>query len=465
MMPFTIRQIDLQDKWCHHFSLDLLQQQLPQAVIEDALTRFAAWEQRERKLNMPTVVWMTLAMGLYPRQSIQRLIPTVLSPLRTLSASPQPLCTPSAFAHRREHLPVKVFHHLFRTLARPLATPKTPDAFWRGRRLMAIDSTLEDVPDTQANAAYFGRVTKGPQRSPFPQLRCTALLECGTHAIVDASLTPCGVGELTAARRLIRSITPDMLVLMDRGFRGLRVLQGIKRQGGEILSRLPSDLLRSYEFQLRDGSWIATLGKGRNCQDEPLRVRVIEYTISEPGLPGCGQRHRLMTTLLDPEQAPALELIALYRERWHVETTFAEIDEQQQIVQRPLRSQTPVGILQEYYAILLGHFLVRELMHQAAVLPEYPPIAPDHLSYRQSVSVIQTTLTDSAFLALADHPALKQRLLLDLRHTRLPSRKNTVRSFPRVVKRVSCKFPPKRAHHLAIVRADLTWQSIFSLFQ
>lgn len=464
-MSVTIRQIDLEDKWCHAFGLDLLQDLLKDALIEDTLTRLGAWEQRERKLNMSTVVWLTISMGLYPRQGLSRLLTSVSSPLRTLRGESEGICTPGAFCYRRKQLPVKVFHSLFRSVARPLATQETPDAFWRGHRLMALDSTLEDVPDTCANEAFFGRATSGSSRSPFPQIRCTALVECGTHAIVDAHLSPCRVGELTGAKRLIRSVQADMLVLMDRNFRSLRVLQGIKRKGAEILVRVPGGILRSYERQLPDGSWIAILGKGRNCQDEPLTVRVIEYTISEKGLPGEGQRHRLMTTLLDPELAPAEELVALYKERWSVETTFAEVDEHQQIIQRPLRSTTPLGILQEVYAILLGHFLVRQLMHQAAVLGGENPIAPDQLSYRQSVSLIQTTLTDAAWLSPQLVPVLKQRLLQDLRRTRLPQRKKTVRSYPRVVKRVYCKFPPKRAHHLGIARSDLTWQSIFSLFK
>lgn len=464
MLP-TIRQIDLEDKWCHHLSLDLLSEQLSPAQIAETLSACQAWEQRERKLNMPTVVWILIAMGLYPRQSLKRLLHTLLSPLRTISGTSHLLCTDSAVTHRRSHLPVQVFHHLFRQLAHPLATPQTPEAFWRGWRLMAIDSTLEDVADTKANAAAFGRVTHGKSRSPFPQIRCTALVECGTHAIIDASLTPCRVGELTAARRLLRSVQPQMLILLDRGFRSLQVLHAIKRRGAASLSRLPADLVRSYDFQLSDGSWIATLGKGRNCQDAPLVVRVIEYTIQQPGLPGNGQRHRLMTTLLDPQQAPALELISLYRQRWQVETTFGEIDHQQQIEQRPLRSQSPTGVLQELYAILLGHFLVRDLMHQAATLDEHPPLPPTQLSYQHSLTIIQTTLTDAAFVSLDQRPVLQQRLLADLRHTRLPQRKQTVRWYPRVVKRVYCKFPPKRPHHVAFVRDDLTWQSLFSLFQ
>ena len=246
-MSVTIRQIDLDDKWCHHYSLEMVQDRLPQSLIEDTLTQCHAWEQREKKLNMRTVCWLVLAMGLYPRQGVARLLHQISSPLRTLSGSTDRLCTPGALCQRRAQLPVKVFHQLFRTVARPLATPQTPGAFWRGHWLMAIDSTLEDVPDTQVNAAYFGRVTSGTASSPFPQVRCTALVECGTHAIVDASLDPCRVGELTAARRLIRSVDTGMLVLMDRGFRGLQVLQGIKRKGaghpfaGSAVSCVPTN--------------------------------------------------------------------------------------------------------------------------------------------------------------------------------------------------------------------------------
>lgn len=461
-MSVTIRQINLDDKLCHHFHLSLMQDRLPDALIWETLTRLNALEQREKKLNMFTVVTHLIGIGLYPHRSLQALLRDMSSPLRTLGGQERPLWSTSAFCQRRAQLPVKVLQSLFQQIACPLASAQTPGALWRGYRLMGIDSTLEDVADTPANARFFGRLTSGKSRSPFPQVRCTALVECGTHAVVDACLTPCKVGEMSMARRLVRSVTSGMLVLMDRGFRSLQLLQGIKRKGSEVLALVPTSVLHHYDQQLPDGSWLATYG-GRNCQDEPLPVRVLEYSLTVQDLPGPGTTYRLLTTCLDPEQAPASELIPLYKERWPVETTFGEIDKHQQIERTPLRSRSPLAVLQELYAVLIGHFLLRDLMHQAVTLPGEPPLAPDQLSYQSAVSCIATTLTEALWLAPCEQAALKHRLLLDLRAHRLPTRTKTVRIYPRALKRIYLKFPQKRPEQVPILRSDLTWSSLFSL--
>jgi hypothetical protein len=465
-VSLTIRQIEPDDKMCHQFALKALQSGLPQEMIEDTLTRLCAWEKRERKLNMPTVLLLSIALGLYPRQSIQSVLTQVSSPLRLMQGEQESLCTPGALCKRRKQLPVKVFQNLFQQVAHPLATADTPSAFWKGYRLMAIDSTLEDVPDTKANATFFGRVTKGSSQSPFPQVRCTVLQECGTHAIVDACLTPCRIGEATLARRLLRSVEKGMLVLMDKGFRGLSLFQGIKRRGGEILALAPSNILPVYEEALPDGTFRAILGKGRNCQDDPLEVRVLPYQVVLPDEQGTPTEYRLMTTLLDAQQYPASEVIAWYRQRWSVETTFAEIDGHQQIERMPLRSQSPLMILQELYAILIGHFLVRDLMHQAATLGEQELIAPTCLSFTQAVIEVCTSCNEQMLLEDEEAPRLQEQLLHRVRKARLPaSHTRMLRVFPRVVKHAPSKFRRKKATDVSICRKDLTWESLFSLSQ
>jgi hypothetical protein len=463
-MTRTIRHIGFQDKWAHLFSPALLQKLLPNEWIAEILTQCDAWEKRERKLSMIVVVWMLILLALFPRMGVKRVLVRLLHPFGLLDETgAQKGWTESAWRARRDQLPVKVFQMLFARLAHPIASPDTPGAFWRGYRLMAIDSTLEDVADTPANVAFFGRMTSGTSQSPFPQVRGTYLVECGTHTLVDATCTPCRVSEMTMARRLTRSLRKGMLVLLDRGFCASQLYHLMRQEAAELLARVGSHVLKTPEVVLSDGTYLATLCKGRNCRGKPIQLRVIEYTITLQGMKDSDKRHRLVTSLLDPVTAPAEELILLYHERWEVESTILEIDRQQAILHQPLRGKTPSRVHQEMYAILIAHNLVRALLVQAAMLPGEAPLAPIRLSYTQAITQVQEVIGDSVLLAEQEHPGLLARLLTALRKTRLPERRKTVRWYPRVVKRLYSAFPPKRSHHVGIARSDITWQSILSL--
>jgi hypothetical protein len=265
------------------------------------------------------------------------------------------------------------------------------------------------------------------------------------------------------SRRLVRSLAQGMLVLLDRGFCASLLYHLVGNAQAAVLGRVGSHVLKQPEVILCDGTYLATLCKGRNCRGKPIRLRVIEYTIQLPGIPGQGKRHRLVTTLLDPQTAPAEELILLYHERWEVEITILEIDRQQEILHQPLRGKSPRKVLQEMYAILIAQFLIRSLMHQAAMQPGQTPLAPTSLSATQATTLIQGAVQDSLLLATDQRSFLLDRLLHDLRQARLPNRRKTLRWYPRVVKRLYSAFPPKRHHHQGISRSDLDWQSILAL--
>src|SRR5438034_3022933 len=239
----------------------------------------------------------------------------------------------------RKQLGVRLLRILYEQSCVPLATPETPGAFAFGLRLMAIDGTLEDVNDTPANAQYFGRISEGKTRSPYPQLRCIYLVEAGTHAIVKVIVAPCKASEACLARGLLSALQPGMLVLVDRGFISGALVEAIRARGAHVLGRLPQGVFTHKEQVLPDGSYLTTLSP-RNCQglSAPMQVRVIEYRIqpeiaeqleqvtpsrihSHSGAtnPQVRQVHRLITTLLEPQQAPAQALCLCYHERWEVE--------------------------------------------------------------------------------------------------------------------------------------------------
>lgn len=445
LMPFSVRHFLDDDKLCHHMSLAVLEQVYPREVVEQVLTDCRAWEKREKALNMVVIIYLVIAMSLFPRLKLSGVLRRLAAGARLLWSDPnEPVPTDGAICQRRLQLRVTALRHLFRRCCRPLATAQTKGAFRFGRRVVAIDGTCEDVADDPHNANYFGRITDGPTRSPFPQIRALYLQECGTHAIFDAVPAPCRVAEARLAPLLLRSITASMLVLLDRGLFAGPLIAGIRGNLAHVVVGLESHVLTHPATRLRDGSYLAWLSpQSSRGLHKPLLLRIITYQVYAPGLPCHGQSRRLATTLLNPKQAPAQELIALYHERWEIELCIDEHKTHLRLAQQPLRSRRPETVLQEFYGLLLLHYGLRFLMHQAATQAN---MDPDRLSFCHAIEVVQNAVYEFAIVALAERPALVQRLLADLRTCPLPPRR--LRFNARVVKRPLSRFRRKRYWHL-----------------
>jgi hypothetical protein len=178
-------------------------------------------------------------------------------------------------------------------------------------------------------------------------------------------------------------------------------------------------------------------------------VRIVEYTITDPQLEGSGQRHRLVTSLLDPAAAPALAIACAYHEGWEIELVIDEVDTHQRLVGRPLRSLLPVGVIQELYGLLLAHYALRFLMHQAAL---HANIDPDRLSFVHTIEVVQGAVSEFQLAAPQHFDCLYQRLPHDIASVRLPARR--FRSNSRVVKQKMSNFALKRSEHFHSYQRD-----------
>jgi Insertion element 4 transposase N-terminal/Transposase DDE domain len=444
-MPFSVRHFAEDDKLCHHMTLEVLQDLFPLEIVEQVLTDCHAWEKREKALNMVTILYLLIALTLFPRLAVGGVLRRLASGARFLWPDPsEPVATDGALCQRRQQLGVTPVRQLFRRCCRPQATAKTKGAFRWGRRVVAMDGTCEDVAETPANANYFGRITDGPSKSPFPQLRALYLEECGTHAIFDAVAAPCRVAEARLAPVLLRSIEANMLVLLDRGLFAGPLLEGICDLHAQVIAGLESHVLTKPVTRLRDGSYLAYLvPQSSRGLRKPLLLRVITYRIYAPHLPCHGQVRRLATTLLDAKKAPAKQVIALYHERWEIELSLDEHKTHPRQAQEPLRSRCPQTVLQEFYGMLLLHYGVRFLMQQAAMQED---LDPDRLSFCHAVEVVQQAVYEFALVSLDQRPALMERLRADPRSSRLPARR--LRFNARVVKRPLSRFRRKRYWHL-----------------
>jgi hypothetical protein len=421
---------------------------VPPATIAAVLAAEGRFTERERKLNLLVTVLLMIMINLYTADSIGAVLEKMVQGLRYIWPDPDYVVpNPSAISYRRYQVGARPMVALFHEVCQPLAEPDTSGAFLFGLRLMALDGTTEAVPDTPANVAAFGRHQSDRGPSAFPQVKGVYLVECGTHAVVDAGFWPVGTSERVGGFRLLRSVTAGCLLMWDRGFHDYDMFVQTQQRGAQVLSRLPARVKPIVVRSLADGSYLAYLRPSdyhRRKKGERLLVRVIEYTITDPNLPGWGETHRLVTTLLDPEAYPSLELICAYHERWEIEISIDEIDTHQRLLPGPLRSRKPVGVIQELYGLLIAHYIIRALMYQAA---QQAQLDPDRLSFIGAVRVLQSAVPEFQMTTPEQLPALYQRLLRDIGRKRLPPRR--LRSNPRVVKRKMSNFKLKRAEHRA----------------
>ena len=445
-MGYRIRQIEPDSQFHDTITIEAITDHIPVEAIEEVIEECRVRETRQRKLPTLLVVLLCIGMNLFCQMSLHYVLVKMVQGLRLLHAlGVDEVATKSSISEARYKLGAKPLEMLFKRICRPLATPDTPGAFAFGMRLVALDGTTEILPDTPENSRYFGRAKGDRGDSAFPQAQCVYLCECGTHAIFDAGFWPYAVSERVGGFRLLRSVEADMLVMWDRGFHDFDMFLSVIERGAQVLSRLPAHAKPERVQTLPDGSWLAYIYPSayqRRKAGERLLVRIIEYELDDPNRPGYGEHHRLITTLLHPDLYPALDLACLYHERWEVEITIDEMDTHQRLVNHPLRSLKPVGVIQELYALLLAHFVVRSVMHEAALAHD---LDPDRLSFINSVRLICDAFIEFQLVDPVDHPQLWDRLLRDITQFELPEREN--RSNPRVVKRKMSNFKLKRPEH------------------
>jgi len=349
----------------------------------------------------------------------------------------------------RQRLGVAPLRHLFAQVVRPLATPQTPGAFYKGLRTVGIDGTVLDLPDSPDNARLFGRPQGGRAAGAFPQVRKLSLVELGTHAELAFVLKPCRRGETGMVAGLLRHLTPGMLLLWDRNFFSYKLWRQLTRRGVHILARVKSHLVLRPIRVLADGSYLAKIypsAHDRTHDQGGLVVRVLKYTLNDPQRVGHGQEHTLLTTLTDAVEHPALELACTYHERWEEELT---LDEQKthQDPRRPtkpwhLRSQSPAGVVQEAYALSLGHYVTRALMAQAAA---QTATDPDRLSFVGCLQILRCRLPECDSRTPSTWRAWYEALLWEMGQETIEPRRNRIN--PRVVKRKMSKFQKARPHH------------------
>ena len=449
---YRLRDMDIDDKVCEQVEMTMLSQVYPKEVIQRGAQESQPWSEKERRVRQSTaltLVWFVIAMALWSRLNQCQVWQKLVGKLSDLHpGEPESLLSASGLSGRRKELGSQCLQTLMRECCQVLATPQQmPGAFFGRYRLMAIDGTVFNTPETDANVKAFGRSSNQYGPGAYPQVRCVLLAECGSHAVVGLHIDRYDVSEVHGAHRFLEQVGPDMLVMVDAGITSGGFLEHVRERRAHALGALEAGAWEHLGKQRRlaDGSVLAWVPPTRKGQAQyPVHrgmwVRIISYRITDERLGEKDKVYRLVTTLLNPRVAPALELVALYHERWEIELVIDEIKTHERSQRKVLRSKTPEGVYQELYGIFLAHYAVRFLMAQAAIQAH---LDPDRLSFTDGLF----QLTEMIDLALTLEPAEATEPLLKRLHHKmaqkvLPAR--YLRVNRREVKQVYNKYKPKK---------------------
>jgi hypothetical protein len=386
-LPGGVRLADL-------MSVTMLASVYPPAAVHKVLEATGRHSLRERSLPATLMVYYVMALAIYMQVSYEEILRVVVDAFNWFAKRGHvDIPAKSSISEARSRLGSEPLQLLAEQMVHPVATKGTRGAYYRDWRLVSLDGSTLDVGDTAENEAKFGRpgVSRGPG-SAYPQIRFCSLLESGTHILFGAKVGAYNVGETTLAHDVVQSLRPGMLCLADRSFFSYDMWRRAATEfGADLLWRVKKNLVLAVEDRLPDGSYLSTIyasATDRRNENEPIRVRVVEYRLQ-----GAEQSddtlYRLITSVLDAGLAPAMELAALYTERWEIEITLDEFKTHLRGRNIVMRSKTPEGVLQEFWGFVLAHNAIRTIMHDAAVRADQDP---DRLSFVHALRTVQRRL-------------------------------------------------------------------------
>ncbi len=388
-MARTVASLPAGSRITDYISLGVVAKFFPREKVDAVLKQTERTSIRERDLPAHVVVYYVVALSLYMRSSYREVLRCLLEGVQWLldpSVSIK-VAGKSGISQARSRLGPEPVKALYEAVVAPIAQAQTKGAWFRQWRLMSLDGSTLDVADTAENDKAFGRPGVSRGNSAYPKIRFVALLENGTHVLYAAQMAQYSTDELTLAVDVVPALAKGMLCLADRFFPSYKLWQNAAKKGADLLWRTRRTARLDVDSRLPDGSYLSRIyatTSDRRKQRNGIVVRAIDYRLDQ--VPDTEPIYRLITTILDYTLAPAPELAALYHERWEIETSLDELKTHLRGAQIVLRSKTPELVQQEFYGLLMAHFAVRALMHEAAIRTDEDP---DRLSFLHAVRVVQ----------------------------------------------------------------------------
>lgn len=398
-MARTLADLPKGSRITDYMSLGVITKTFPLERVRAVLVATGKTGQRERDLPAHVVVYYAIALALYMQSSYREVLRCLLEGLQWLTnpaLTLRQVAGSSGISQARTRLGWEPLRQLHDEVVKPIAVAATRGAWYRQWRVVSVDGSTMDVADQTANDNAFGRPGSSRGSSAYPQFRFVSLVESGTHVLFGTRMSPYATGENTLAKEVLGALDGGMLCLADRGFFGFEMWRQALATKATLLWRIKKNAVLPCDERLADGSYLSRIypsEKDRRHQTNAIRVRVIEYRLE--GVADAEPIYRLITSMLGLQQGPAPELAALYHERWEIETAFDELKTHLRGARIVLRSKTPDLVRQEFYGLLMAHFAVRALMHEAALTANEDP---DRLSFIHAVRVVRRKL--AAFNAI-----------------------------------------------------------------
>ena len=388
-MARTVAELPSGTRITDFISLGVITKSFPVDAIRTALNSTGRTSIRQRDLPAHVVVYYVIALALYMQSSYREVLRCLLEGVKWLLGPRTTLKVTgkSGISQARTRLGWEPLRQLHDHLVKPIAAEATKGAWYRTWRLISMDGSTLDTADEKDNEKTFGRPSASRGKSAYPQIRFVSLVENGTHVLFGTRMGGVDTGEITLAKEVLTSLVTGMLCLADRNFFGFALWNQARATGADLLWRIKKNLRLPCEKRLPDGSYLSRIyasPKEQRHGQNGVVVRVIEYRLE--GIPGTEPIYRLLTTILDHGAAPADELAALYHERWEIETALDELKTHLRGSRIVLRSKTPDLVQQEFYGLMMAHFAVRGLMHEAALAADEDP---DRLSFLHAVRVVR----------------------------------------------------------------------------
>jgi hypothetical protein len=372
-----------------YISLGVITKTFPLSTISAVLSKTGTASVRQRDLPAQVVVYYVIALALYMQSSYREVLRCLLEAVQWLRdpSVDVRVAGKSGISQARTRLGWEPLRQLHDELVKPVAVRSTRGAWYRSWRLVSLDGSTLDVADEKANEDAFTRPGASRGSSAYPQIRFVSLVENGTHVLFGSQMDSYRTGEITLAKAVLPRMRSGMLCLADRNFFGFELWQQARETGADLLWRMKKNMRMACDKRLSDGSYLSHVYPSERDwrhKTNGVVLRVIDYRLE--GIEDSEPIYRLATTILDAAKAPAEEMAALYHERWEIETAFDELKTHLRGAKIVLRSKTPDLVRQEFYGLLMAHFAIRGLMHEAALKADEDP---DRLSFLHAVRVIR----------------------------------------------------------------------------
>jgi hypothetical protein len=391
-MARTVAELPTGARITDYVSLGVIAKTFPPTQILAILEATAKSSVRQRDLPAQVVVYYVIALALYMQSSYREVLRCLLEGIQWLRdpSAVIRVAGKSGISQARTRLGWEPLRQLHDEVVKPIALPATQGAWYGAWRLVSLDGSTLDVADEKVNEDAFGRPGASRGSSAYPQIRFVSLVENGTHVLFGSQMDAYSTGEITLSKTVLPSLRKGMLCLADRNFFGYELWKQAQTTGADLLWRVKKNMRLACEQRLPDGSYLSRIYPSERDwrhKTNGRMVRVIDYQLE--GVEGAEPIYRLVTSILDHEKAPAQDLAALYHERWEIETALDELKTHLRGAKIVLRSKTPDLVRQEFYGLLMAHFAIRGLMHEAALKANEDP---DRLSFLHAVRVVRRKL-------------------------------------------------------------------------